>query len=90
MKTPWTAVVIDEEAERNLSKGNSETRGTLMYSSTLGRHAAVTTTSLFQVTASETRNSGKAEGEFHHLHVAWVLAADPKGNPRPRMHWLVD
>ena len=61
-----------------------------MYSSTLSRHAAVTTSSLFQVTASETRTSEKAEGEFHHLHVAWVLAADPKGNPRPRMHWLVD
>jgi len=90
MKTTCTAVVIDEEAERNLSKGNSETGGTLMYSSTLGRHTAVTTTSLFQVTASETRNSGKAEGEFHHLHVAWVLAADPKGNPRPQMHWLAD
>jgi len=61
-----------------------------MYSSTLSRHAAVTTTSLFQVAASETHTSEKAEGEFHHLHVAWVLAADPKGNPRPRMHWLVD
>ncbi len=90
MKTTCTAVVIDEEAEGNLWKGNSETGGTLMYSSTLGRHAAVTTTSLFQVTASETRNSRKAEGEFHHLNVAWVLAADPKGNPRPQMHWLVD
>jgi len=61
-----------------------------MYSSTLSRYAAVTTTSLFQVTASEIRTSEKAEGEFHHLHAAWVLAADPKGNPRPRMHWLVD
>jgi len=61
-----------------------------MYSSTLSRHAAVTTTSLFQVTASETRTPEKAEGEFHHLHVAWILAADPKGNPRPRMLWLVD
>jgi len=89
MNTTCTAVVIDEEAERNLSKGNSA-GGTLMYSSTLGRHAAVTTTSLFQVTASETRIYGKAEGEFHHLHVAWVLAADPKGNPRPQMHWLAD
>jgi len=61
-----------------------------VYSSTLSRHAAVTTTSPFQVTASETRTSEKTEGEFHPLHVAWVLAADPKGNPRPRMHWLVD
>lgn len=61
-----------------------------MYSSTLSRHAAVTTTSLFQFAASETRTSGKAEGESHHPHVAWVLAADPKGNPRPQMHWLVD
>jgi late competence protein required for DNA uptake (superfamily II DNA/RNA helicase) len=61
-----------------------------MYSSTPSRHAAVTTTSLVQVSGSETRASEKAAGEFHHLHVAWVLAADPKGNPRLRMHWLVD
>jgi len=61
-----------------------------MYSSTVSRHGAVAPTSLFQGTASETLTSEKDEGEFHHLHVAWVLAADRTGDPRPRMHWLVD
>jgi len=54
------------------------------------RQAAATTTSCFQVASSAIRSHEKDEAEFHLLHLAWVLVADRKGNPRPRMHWLVD
>ena len=61
-----------------------------MCSSILSRRAAATTTSLFQVASSDICSREKDEAKFHHLHMAWVLVADRKENPRPRMHWLVD
>ena len=58
--------------------------------STLSRQAEATANSVFQVAASDICTPQKANGGFHHLHMAWIVAADTKGNPRPRMHWLVD
>ena len=58
--------------------------------STLSRQAEATANSVFQVAASDICTPQKANGGFHHLHMAWILAADTKGNSRPRMHWLVD
>lgn len=61
-----------------------------MCPSTLSRQAEAAANSAFQVAASDFCTPEKAAGESHHLHMAWVLAADRKGDPRPRMHWLVD
>jgi len=61
-----------------------------MCSSTSSRQAAAPTDSAFHVAAFDICTPQKANGEFHHLHMAWILAADPKGNTRPRMRWLVD
>ena len=61
-----------------------------MRPSTLSRQAEATANSAFQFPASDICTSQKANGEFHHLHMAWILADDTNGNPRPRMHWLVD
>ncbi len=61
-----------------------------MCSTTLSRQTAARTTSLIQVASSEICSHEKEEAEFHALHMDWVLAADTKGDPRPRMHWLVD
>ena len=61
-----------------------------MRPSTLSRQAAGTANSAFQVAAWDICTPQKPNGKFHHLHMAWMLAADTKGNPRPRMHWLVD
>ncbi len=58
--------------------------------STLSRQAEATANSVFQVAASDICTPQKAYGEFHHLHMAWILAADANGNSRPQMHWLVD
>lgn len=82
--------VIDDEAEANLPKGNAETGGTLMCSSTLSRETVATTSSLFQIAFSDICSREKYEAEFHHLYAVWVLDADRRGNPRPQMHWLVD
>ena len=75
---------------RSLQKGNSETRGTLMCSSTLSRETVATTSSLFQIAFSDICSREKYEAEFHLVHAAWGQAADRGGNPRPQMHWLVD
>ena len=61
-----------------------------MCPSTLSRPAEATPNSAFQVGASDICTPQKANRGFHHLYMAWILAADTKGNPRPRMHWLVD
>ncbi len=60
-----------------------------MCSSILSRQAAATTTSLFQVASSDIC-SREWDAGLHHLRMAWILVADRKGNPRPRMYWLVD
>jgi len=57
-------------------------------SSFTGRQGG-TSTSLFQV-PSDIRSLEKDEAEFHPLHMVWVLTAGTKGNPMPRMHWLID
>lgn len=61
-----------------------------MYSPTLIRQTAARTTSLVQLASSDICSREKDEAEFHHLHMDWVLVADKKGHPRPRMHWLFD
>ena len=61
-----------------------------MCSSTLSRQAGATTNSAIKVAVSDICTPQKANVGFHHLHLAWILAADTKGNSRPRMHWLVD
>ena len=43
-----------------------------------------------QLFASDLCTPRKANGGLHHVHMAWILAADTKGNPRPRMYWLID
>jgi hypothetical protein len=48
------------------------------------------TTSLARVAPSDGCSREKDEAEFHPLHMAWALTAGTKGNPTPRMHWLVD
>ena len=58
-----------------------------MCPSILTRQAAATTTPLFPA-ASDLCSREKNEAEFHHLHMAWELAADRSS--RPLMHWLVD
>ena len=60
-----------------------------MRSSTFTRSGG-TGTSLFQVAPGDLCSLEKDEAEFHPLHMAWVLTAGTKGNPKPRMHWLVD
>ena len=54
-----------------------------MCSPTLTRQTAARTTSLVQVASSDICSREKDEAEFHHLHMAWVLVADRKGNPSP-------
>ena len=61
-----------------------------MCPSTLSRQTEATANSAFQVAASNICTPQKANAEFHHLHMAWTLGADTKGNSRPRMRWLVD
>jgi hypothetical protein len=61
-----------------------------MCSPTLIRQAAVRTASLAQVASSDGCSREKDEAEFHHVHMAWVMVADTKGDRQPRMHWLVD
>lgn len=61
-----------------------------MCSSTLSQQPAATGISTFQVASSEICSQEKEEAEFHALHMDWALAADTKGDSRPRMHWLVD
>ena len=78
--------------QKEISDRKSES-GTHMCSPTLTRQtAATTTTPLVQVACRDicppVREKGEAE--FHHLHMAWVLVADTKGGPQPRLHWLVD
>ncbi len=57
-----------------------------MCSSILDGQAAAMTTSLSSDICSRPKN----ETGFHHLHMAWILVADRRGNPRPQMHWLPD
>jgi len=59
-----------------------------MWSSTLRRQES-TTASTAQV-SSEVCLLEKRDSEIHHVHIAWELAVDNKGNSRPRMHWLID
>ena len=59
-----------------------------MCPSILRREAAATTISFTQVAFPDIGSREKAE--FHHLHMAWVLVADRKGDPWPHMRWLVD
>jgi len=54
------------------------------------QQAEATTTSHFRSVSSGLCSHELDEAEFHHLHMAWILTADTKGNPRPQMHWLVD
>ena len=61
-----------------------------MCPSTLNRQARATTNRAFQVAASEICTPPTANRGFHHLHMAWILSADPAGSPWPRMHWVVD
>jgi hypothetical protein len=61
-----------------------------MCHSTLSRQAEATANSAFQVAASDICTPQKTNGGFHYLHMAWILAADTKGNSRPRMLWRVD
>ena len=56
-----------------------------MRPSTLSRQAEAATMSL-SLAASDICTPEKLNGGFHHLHLAWILAADTNGNPRPRMH----
>lgn len=58
-----------------------------MFSLRLARKVPATTSS--QVASSAICSPDKDEAE-HHLHMAWAVIADKNGNPRPRMHWLVD
>jgi hypothetical protein len=50
------------------------------------------TTPLVQVACRDTSPPvrEKGEAEFHPLLMNWVVVTDTKGNPRPRMHWLLD
>ena len=61
-----------------------------MCPSTLSRQAEPTAKTALQVAASGLCTPEKVNGGFHHLHMAWTLAADTKGNSTPRMHWLID
>ena len=61
-----------------------------MCSPKLTRQTAARTTSLLQVASSDICSREKEEAEFHHLQMDWALAADTKGDPRPRMHWRAD
>jgi hypothetical protein len=61
-----------------------------MCSPRLIQQTAARTASLVQVASSDICSREKDEAEFHHLHMAWVLVADTKGDRQPRMHWLVD
>ena len=58
-------------------------------SNSTGRQGGIST-SPFQVASSDTCFLEKDEAGFHPLHMVWVLTAGTKGNPMPRMHWLVD
>jgi len=61
-----------------------------MCSSISIRQAAATNSSLFQAASAGIYSRENDKAEFHHLHIAWAPAADVIGNPRLRMHWLVD
>ena len=61
-----------------------------MCSPTLTRQTAAKTISLLQVASSDICYHEKEEAEFHPLHMDWALAADTKGDRRPRMHWRAD
>jgi len=84
MERPGGSSFIDEEA------GATQKVGTHMYSPTLTRQAVARTTSHVQVASTDIRSLGKNEADSHHLHMAWALVADRKGNPRPRVRWLVN
>ena len=89
MKTASSAVVIDEEAKKK-SPIATQKVGMHMCSPTLTRQTAARTTSVVQVASSEIRSLEKEEAEFHRMHMDWVLVADTKQDPQPRMRWLVD
>jgi len=61
-----------------------------MRSSISNRQPAATKSSLFQAASSDVYARENDKAEFHHLHIAWAPATDVLGNPRLRMHWLVD
>ena len=61
-----------------------------MCSSIIGRYEIEGTISHFQVVPSDISTQEIAKSEFHHLHMAWLLTSDRKGNSRPRMHWVPD
>lgn len=60
-----------------------------MCPSTLSVRAEALANSATHSAAGITTPQKDKEG-FHHLHMAWILAADTNGNARPRIHWLVD
>lgn len=45
----------------------------------LSRQAEATANSASQIAASDICTPQKLNGGFHHLHLAWILAADTKG-----------
>jgi len=75
--------------QKEISKGNSDTRKTLMCSSILASESASATISLFQLASPEACSRLEQEAEFHRLHIDWVLVTDTKGDRRPSMHWQV-
>jgi hypothetical protein len=61
-----------------------------MCSPPLTRQTVARAASHVQVASTDIRSLKKNEADFHHLHMAWALVADRKGNPRPRVRWLVN
>lgn len=57
--------------------------------SILNRKGA-TPASLLQVASADISSREKDGAEPHHLHMAWVLVAETKGDPRLQLHWQVD
>ena len=89
MMTASSAAVIEEKARKKSPIANQKV-GTHMCSPTLTPQTAAKATSLLHVASSEVPSLEKEEAEFHPMHMDWVPVADTKGDPRPRMRWLVD
>jgi hypothetical protein len=86
--SPVRGSIIDENKKKSMTATRKV--GMHMCSPTLIRQTAARTMSLIQVASSDICSREQDEAEFHHLHMDWILVADKKGNPRPRMHWLID